>query len=94
MYSRRERKPISTKSGTTAPRNGAFIAPSATSGRCGKPSALLQPIRNTVVPATISGPDTISIRSGHTFYLFYRLTTTGIDVVRILHQRMDFERHL
>jgi toxin ParE1/3/4 len=26
--------------------------------------------------------------------LFYRLTGDGIDVVRILHSRMDFERHL
>jgi toxin ParE1/3/4 len=26
--------------------------------------------------------------------LFVRLTPTGIDVVRILHSRMDFERHL
>jgi len=26
--------------------------------------------------------------------LFYRLTDRGIDVVRIFHQRMDFERHL
>ena len=26
--------------------------------------------------------------------LFYRLTEGGIDVVRILHQWMDFERHL
>jgi toxin ParE1/3/4 len=25
---------------------------------------------------------------------FFRTTATGIDVVRILHQRMDFERHL
>ena len=25
---------------------------------------------------------------------FFRQTATGIDVVRILHQRMDFERHL
>jgi toxin ParE1/3/4 len=25
---------------------------------------------------------------------FYRLTTEGIDVVRILHGRRDFERHL
>jgi len=25
--------------------------------------------------------------------LFYRLTTEGVDVVRILHERMDFERH-
>ncbi|WP_020174444.1 type II toxin-antitoxin system RelE/ParE family toxin [Methyloferula stellata] len=26
--------------------------------------------------------------------LFYRTTRDGIDIVRILHQRMDFERHL
>ncbi|MBP9087936.1 MAG: type II toxin-antitoxin system RelE/ParE family toxin [Kofleriaceae bacterium] len=26
--------------------------------------------------------------------LFYRLTATGVQVVRILHSRMDFERHL
>ena len=26
--------------------------------------------------------------------LFYRLTPDGIDVVRILHRRMDFFRHL
>lgn len=26
--------------------------------------------------------------------VFYRLTEEAIDVVRILHQRMDFDRHL
>ena len=26
--------------------------------------------------------------------LFYRLTAEGIDVVRILHERMHFERHI
>ena len=26
--------------------------------------------------------------------VFYRMTSTGIDVVRVLHQRMDFRRHL
>jgi toxin ParE1/3/4 len=26
--------------------------------------------------------------------LFYRLTDRGVDVVRILHSRMDFDRHL
>lgn len=26
--------------------------------------------------------------------LFYRRAESGIDVVRILHQRMDFDRHL
>jgi toxin ParE1/3/4 len=32
-------------------------------------------------------------RSGSHF-LFYRLIDGGIDVVRILHERMDFGRHL
>jgi toxin ParE1/3/4 len=27
-------------------------------------------------------------------FLFYRLIDGGIDVVRILHERMDFDRHL
>jgi toxin ParE1/3/4 len=26
--------------------------------------------------------------------MFYRIVESGFDVVRILHQRMDFERHL
>ena len=26
--------------------------------------------------------------------IFFKVTDDGIDVVRILHQRMDFERHL
>ena len=40
------------------------------------------------------------IRPGYLRYpigshiLFYRLTGQGVDVVRILHQRMDFDRHL
>ncbi len=33
------------------------------------------------------------IRSG-SHVIFFKLTREGIDVVRILHQRMDFERHL
>jgi toxin ParE1/3/4 len=32
-------------------------------------------------------------RSGSHF-LFYRITSDGVDVVRILHEWMDFERHL
>jgi toxin ParE1/3/4 len=27
-------------------------------------------------------------------FVFYRITADGIDVVRILHERMDFERHV
>jgi toxin ParE1/3/4 len=40
------------------------------------------------------------IRSGYRKYpvgahvLFFRTLDDGIDIVRILHQRMDFERHL
>jgi toxin ParE1/3/4 len=40
------------------------------------------------------------IRSGYRKYLagshflFFRIVADGIDVVRILHQSMDFERHL
>ena len=40
------------------------------------------------------------IRKGYFTYpagshtLFFRLTTDGIDVVRILHRKMDFKRHL
>jgi len=26
--------------------------------------------------------------------LFYRLVSTHVEIIRILHQRMDFERHL
>ena len=26
-------------------------------------------------------------------FVFYRVTANGVDVVRILHQRMDFEQH-
>ncbi|SEA76782.1 toxin ParE1/3/4 [Desulfuromusa kysingii] len=33
------------------------------------------------------------IRSG-SHIIFFKLTSEGIDVIRIIHQRMDFERHL
>jgi len=33
------------------------------------------------------------VRSG-SHVIFFKLTDDGIDVFRILHQRMDFERHL
>ncbi|PNU20231.1 type II toxin-antitoxin system RelE/ParE family toxin [Geothermobacter hydrogeniphilus] len=33
------------------------------------------------------------VRSG-SHVIFFKLTDHGIDVVRILHQQMDFERHL
>mgnify|MGYP006288324153 CR=1 FL=1 len=31
---------------------------------------------------------------GGSHVIFFKFTDDGIDVVRILHQRMDFERHL
>lgn len=40
------------------------------------------------------------VRAGYRKYpagshvLFYRTTPNGVNIVRILHQRMDFERHL
>jgi toxin ParE1/3/4 len=46
------------------------------------------------------GQDCSDIRAGYwkipsgSHVLFYRLTADGIDVVRILHERMDFERHI
>lgn len=46
------------------------------------------------------GRDCSGVRRGYRKYpsgshvLFYRPTTDGIDVVRILHERMDYERHI
>jgi toxin ParE1/3/4 len=54
----------------------------------------------TVAAAPALGRACDEIRSGYRKYrtgshvIFYRLTDGGIDVVRILHARMDFGRHL
>jgi toxin ParE1/3/4 len=46
------------------------------------------------------GQDASDIRAGYykiscgSQFLFYRLIAEGIDIVRILHGRMDFERHI
>jgi toxin ParE1/3/4 len=46
------------------------------------------------------GRDCGHIRDGYRKYasgshvLFYRLADDGVDIVRILHERMDFGRHL
>lgn len=46
------------------------------------------------------GRECTEVRRGYRMYptgshvLFYRHTTLGIDVVRILHERMDYERHI
>lgn len=42
----------------------------------------------------------VEVRAGYlkhrvgSHFIFYRRTDTGIDVVRVLHQRMDIEQHL
>ncbi len=46
------------------------------------------------------GKDASAVRAKYFSYsiashiIFYKLTATGIDVVRVLHQQMDYERHL
>jgi toxin ParE1/3/4 len=46
------------------------------------------------------GRECEEIRAGYRKYpsgshiLFYRLTPDGVDVIRILHERMDLERHM
>lgn len=46
------------------------------------------------------GQDASDIRAGYykiscgSHVLFYRLIADGVDIVRILHERMDFERHI
>ena len=46
------------------------------------------------------GSECKEVRRGYRQYpsgshvLFYRTTDSGIDVVRILHERMDYERHI
>ncbi len=46
------------------------------------------------------GRECSEVRRGYRKYpsgshvLFYRLTTDGIDIVRILHERMDYEHHI
>ena len=46
------------------------------------------------------GRECTEVRRGYRMYpsgshvLFYRHTADGIDIVRILHERMDYERHI
>jgi toxin ParE1/3/4 len=47
-----------------------------------------------------SGRECTEVRRGYRMYpsgshvLFYRHAADGIDIVRILHERMDYERHI
>jgi toxin ParE1/3/4 len=46
------------------------------------------------------GSECSEVRKGYRKYpsgshvFFYRTTADGIDVIRILHERMDYERHI
>lgn len=54
---------------------------------------------NVIAASPVRGKRCAHIREGYRKYpagshvLFYRPTGEGIDVVRILHQQMDFDRH-
>ena len=54
----------------------------------------------TVADKPALGRECEEVRAGYRRYpsgshvLFYRLTDFGIDIVRILHERMDHERHI
>jgi toxin ParE1/3/4 len=54
----------------------------------------------TVAAQPAIGRACFEVRAGYHKYragshlLFYRLTSQGIDIIRILHKRMDFELHL
>jgi toxin ParE1/3/4 len=60
---------------------------------------LWQRIKDVAVHPAM-GQECSDIRKGYhkiscgSHVLFYRLTAEGIDVVRVLHERMDFERHI
>jgi toxin ParE1/3/4 len=55
---------------------------------------------STVADRPTLGRECPEVRPGYRMYpsgshvLFYRHTADGIDIVRILHERMDYERHI
>ena len=54
----------------------------------------------TVAERPSPGRECPQVRRGYRMYpsgshvLFYRETTDAVDLVRILHERMDYERHI
>ena len=58
-----------------------------------------QHIKTIAAQPTI-GRECPEVRAGYRKYhsgshvLFYRLTDAGIDIVRVLHKRMDFRQHV
>lgn len=72
---------------------GVSIRPSSTCANFNTLSTVLRQTRGSDERATRFAPAIASSRPGHT--LFYRVTGEGtIDVVRVLHQRMDVDRNL
>jgi toxin ParE1/3/4 len=61
---------------------------------------VLQAAIETVAKEPRKGRACDEVRKGYRKYpagshmVFYRRARSGIDIVRILHRRMDFERHL
>ena len=60
----------------------------------------IQEAIETIAADPARGRSCEQVRAGYRKYavgshvIFYRGSADGIDVVRVLHQRMDFERHL
>ena len=60
----------------------------------------LQAAIETIAADPQRGRSCEQIRAGYRKYsagshvIFFRMSAGGIDAVRVLHQRMDFERHL
>lgn len=73
---------------------GVSIRPSSTCANFNTLSTVLRQTRGSDERATRFGPGYRKLSAGsHT--LFYRVTGEGtIDVVRVLHQRMDVDRNL
>lgn len=72
---------------------GVSIRPSSTCANFNTLSTVLRQTRGSDERATRFAPAIASSAGSHT--LFYRVTGEGtIDVVRVLHQRMDVDRNL
>jgi toxin ParE1/3/4 len=59
----------------------------------------LQDMSNDLVKATKQGQEVDSIRQGYlrfpvgSLFIFYKQLSSEIEVIRILHKRMNFEQH-
>lgn len=92
MFCHPRRRPISKESGTLRPSAGALLKP-----------RYLRRIEAAIIIAAEQPQLALSaeaVRSGYfrfaagSHVLFFRKLPDGIDIVRILHNRMDFLRHV